>query len=274
MQKYNVAIAMSVYKLDKCRYVKLAIDSLLNQTYKNIHIFIEVDGLVSKSLKDLLSTYKEKDNISLNFNSQCKGLATRLNSIIDKVIIADKYDFIARMDADDISSPERIETQLLFLLKNSEISVVGSDMIEISELGVELFYKKMSATHDELLANIIKRCPLNHPSVMFRADVFTSPNLRYKSELMNTQDYYLWIDLLAAGKKFANINQPLLYFRVNDQFHSRRGFKKAVNDFKSRIYAFRHLKVLSVGNLVHTVLLFLLRIAPKSIKVKAYSYFR
>ncbi|MDV5059493.1 glycosyl transferase, partial [Vibrio diabolicus] len=120
---------------------------------------------------------------------------------------------------------------------------------------------------------IIKRCPFNHPSVMFRMSVFED-GFRYKSELMNTQDYYLWVDLLAAGKNFANINEPLLMFRINESFHSRRGFKKAMNDLNSRIYAFKKLDVLNLSNIIHTISLFLLRIAPTSIKKWAYKTLR
>lgn len=274
MQNSSIAVAMSVYKSDTDYNVKLAIESLLEQTYRNIDIFIEVDGPINSDLEALLRSYCNTDNIFVNFNDKCKGLATRLNSIIDKVMEQGKYDFIARMDADDISLPTRIERQLNFLMVHKEIDVVGSDVIEISEVGEEVFYKKMNPTHDVIRKEIIKRCPFNHPTVMFRSSLFMSQCIRYKAELMNTQDYYLWVDLLAKGKKFANINEPLLYFRVNDDFHSRRGFKKAVNDFKSRLYAFSKLDVLTPSNVIHVVLLFLLRISPSFIKAIAYKVLR
>ncbi|MCV5855842.1 glycosyl transferase 2 family protein, partial [Escherichia coli] len=85
--------------------------------------------------------------------------------------------------------------------------------------------------HNSLVNNIVKRCPFNHPSVMFRIDVFEEHNLKYKDELQNTQDYYFWVDAIKSGLKLANINEPLLKFRIDDKFHSRRGVKKAKNDF-------------------------------------------
>lgn len=269
----KIAVAMSVYRTDTVEYVTQAIDSVINQSYKNFDFFIEVDGPVQHELKELLLEYSKLENISINFNSVNSGLATRLNNIIERSLPLGKYEFLARMDADDICLPQRFDRQVEFLSRNSEVSVVGSDVIEISEAGTELFLKKMDALHDDISKKIIKKCPFNHPSVMFRMSVFEE-GFRYKSELMNTQDYYLWVDLLAAGKKFSNINEPLLKFRVNDSFHARRGFKKAMNDLNSRIYAFKKLNVLNVGNVIHTVSLFLLRIAPTSVKKWAYKTLR
>ncbi|MEM5533001.1 glycosyltransferase [Pseudoalteromonas arctica] len=271
MQK--VAVIISVYKSDNVSFIDRAIKSILDQTYNNIEVFIQVDGVVSDKIKHLLIDYSKIGEVNVYFNDKNMGLATRLNNSIDTIVKLGGYNYIARMDADDISDLNRIETQVTFLNNNPDIDIVGSDVIEISELEVEMFYKKMDSSHHMLAQNIIKKCPFNHPSVMFRCDIFEE-GFRYDSSLMNTQDYYLWVDLLSAGKRFANINKPLLKFRVNSEFHSRRGFKKAKNDFKSRIYAFKKLNVLSFSNVFHTITLFLLRLAPTSIKKWAYNNFR
>lgn len=269
----DLVVAMSVYRTDTIEYVAGAINSILTQSYCNFDIFIEVDGPIDAELRSLLLEYGNNENIVVNFNVDNKGLATRLNDIIEKSLFENQYRFLARMDADDICHPDRFNKQVEFLINNPKISVVGSDVQEISENGEDIFYKKMDASHYELARKIIKKCPFNHPSVMFRMSVFEE-GFRYKPELMNTQDYYLWVDLLAAGKKFANVNEPLLKFRINDSFHTRRGFKKAMNDLNSRIYAFRKLNVLTFSNVIHTLNLFLLRIAPTSVKKWAYKNFR
>lgn len=271
--KNKLAVAMSIYKSDKLEYVRESIGSITDQSYSFFDLFIEVDGPISTDVELYLRSLSNLDNVYVNYNSSNMGLARRLNDIIDKVLKKGCYTFLARMDADDISFPQRFERQIEYLNNHSEVAVVGSDVVEISEIGHELFYKRMDALHDEISRNIIKKCPFNHPSVVFRMAIFEE-GFRYKSELMNTQDYYLWVDLLAAGKKFANINEPLLKFRVNNSFHSRRGFKKAMNDLNSRIYAFKKLDTFNLGNVIHTVSLFLLRIAPTSIKKWAYSTLR
>ncbi len=273
MVNNNVAVAMSVYKTDNAEHLEIAILSILNQSYSNFDLFIEVDGSVPSLTRDILSKFDSVTNVFINYNCSNEGLATRLNQIINKVIEKGQYGFVARMDADDISSVLRFEKQVDFLIDNPDISVVGSDVIEISEQGDELFYKKMSESHNEIFNNVIKKCPFNHPSVMFNISVFNS-GIRYNAELMNTQDYYLWVDLLSINKRFANLNEPLLKFRINKSFHSRRGFKKAINDFNSRLYAFKKLDVLTISNVIHTCLLFLLRISPPFLKSFAYRYLR
>ncbi|CAK3684323.1 Glycosyltransferase [Vibrio crassostreae] len=274
MTSKKVAIAMSVYKSDTMQNVRLSVESLLSQTYDDIDIFIQVDGYISQDCRILLEEYSKLSSVFVTWHEENRGLATRLNKIIEDVISKGGYEFIARMDADDISFPERIFEQVNFLKENLDVSVVGTDSIEISDTGKELFNKKMSYNHDDIYSNIIKKCPFSHPTVMFRVSVFRDSNIRYKSELMNTQDYYLWVDLLKGGYKFANISKPLLYFRINKDFHSRRGWSKANNDLCSRVYAFRNLKVLSVINVFYTISLYFLRVSPKFFRKFAYQYFR
>lgn len=270
----KIAVAMSVYKSDSYDYFKLAVNSILDQTYTNFDIYIEVDGFVQDDILKYLKLLNNEKNVFVSFNQDNKGLATRLNQVIDKAIESGTYKFVARMDADDISSPDRFQTQVDFLSRNPEISILGSDVLEFHNGSDTKFYKRMNASHDLLSKNIIKRCPFNHPSVMFRLDVFTQHKLRYKPELKNTQDYYLWVDALSCGLNFANINKPLLRFRVDENFHSRRGFEKAMNDFRSRLYAMKTLKIYSIRNLFLATSLLILRLSPQKFKKFAYAKFR
>ncbi len=267
----KLAVGMCVYINDDLECLKSSINSIIKQKV-GLHLYINVDGPVTISVKNYLDSLM-LNNVTIMYADVGKGLAFRLNEIIEVALINHNYEFFGRMDADDISSIDRFEKQIDFLTKNREIDVVGSDVIEISDVGDDVFYKKMESSHDKLSKSIIKKCPFNHPSVMFRMSIFNE-GFRYKSKLKNTQDYYLWVDLLAGGKKFSNINEPLLRFRVNSEFHSRRGLKKAINDIKSRLYAFEKLDVLTLGNILHTINLFFLRIAPRPIKIWAYKHLR
>ncbi|EKP0306349.1 glycosyltransferase [Aeromonas veronii] len=268
----QIAVVMSVYKSDSPEFVKLSIDSLLCQSLPS-YIYIDVDGIVGDNLLSCLKKYENKKNVFITYHDENIGLAGRLNGIIERIVSSEDISYIARMDADDISFSKRFERQVEFLLENKNVDVVGSDVIEIDSAGNEIFYKKMDVSHDLLYKNIIKKCPFNHPTVMFRTSIFKE-GFRYKDSLLNTQDYYFWVDLLAAGKIFSNIDFPLLYFRVDENFHNRRGWNKAVNDFKARLYAFKNLKVMTVSNIIHTVLLFILRISPIFVKKFAYKKLR
>ena len=270
----KVAVAMSVYKTDKLCFLRQAVQSILSQTYTNFDLYIEVDGPISDEVREYLSLLHDEANVFVNFNEKNLGLAFRLNQIIDKVLKTKDYNFVARMDADDISCPTRFDKQVGFLNSNTDISIVGSDVIEFSEDGTVDFYKNMPSEHNSLVNNIVKRCPFNHPSVMFRIDVFEEHNLKYKDELQNTQDYYLWVDAIKSGLKLANINEPLLKFRIDDKFHSRRGVKKAKNDFNARIYAIRELELRSINNYLFSFVLFTLRLSPVIVKKWVYSKFR
>ncbi|MFL9750699.1 glycosyltransferase [Vibrio cyclitrophicus] len=139
----KLAVAMSVYRTDNEAHLRKAISSILKQTYTNFDLYIEVDGPVHKDISTLLLGYGSYKNVFVNFNESNKGLAFRLNQIIDKVTKSGCYSFIARMDADDISLPTRFSTQLSFLNENPRISVVGSDVLEISNSGDVVFHKKM-----------------------------------------------------------------------------------------------------------------------------------
>ncbi|PKG81743.1 glycosyl transferase [Colwellia sp. 75C3] len=270
----KIAVAMSVYCKDEPSFLVQSIESLLDQTYKDFDIYIEVDGAVSDEHINILKKYSNFANIYVNYNNENKGLALRLNQIIHKVSNVGGYEYLARMDADDICTPERFAIQVEFLKHNRAISIVGSDVVEIDANGNKIFYKSMLSTHDEIFEHVIKRCPVNHPTVMFRASVFEDESITYNPRLLNTQDYYLWIDMLAKGHIFANISLPLVSFRVNDNFYSRRGVKKAINDTVSRFYAMKTLGIYNISNIQHVCLLFCLRLSPSFMKKYIYNKFR
>lgn len=273
---YHVAVIMSIYSGDKLSYIKSSLESIFIQKGVSLAVFLSIDGQVNTEIYEYLDSLKITGSKALYIykNTENKGLATRLNELVFEASKQEHFKYIARMDADDICAPNRLVTQCRFLERNSEIDIVGSDVIEIDDEGNEIFYKKMKSSHEELVCDLIRRCPFNHPTVVFRNSVFTRYKLRYTDGIKNTQDYYLWVDCLAKGLKFANINKPLLFFRVNSDFHSRRGLNKAKNDFNSRMHAMKKLKLFSLRNLGYAFALFLLRVSPTKIKTFAYKNLR
>lgn len=268
----NVAVMMSVYKNDKVDWLQSSIQSILKQTYKNLELFIAVDGPVSDDIRFLLDTYQRSNIVHIFYFNECKGLATRLNFLIEKIIDFNKFEYIARMDADDISFQSRIEKQVT-TLDSSDCDVVGSSVIEINDSGDFLFEKKMNADHADLIENIIKKCPFNHPTVIFRISIFLD-GIRYDSKMKNTQDYKLWIELASLGYKFGNVEESLLYFRVSNDFHSRRSFSKAKNDFTIRLSAMKKLNNYTIKNCLHVIFLYIVRISPSFISKLVYRHFR
>ncbi|MDT7008628.1 glycosyltransferase [Enterobacter cancerogenus] len=267
----TVAVIMAVYDGDDAAYFEQAINSLYAQTIENFDIFLYVDAVHKVDLLNVISKFQKRTNFFSIIGTERKGLAYGLNILLES-IRNKNYGYIARMDSDDISVPKRFEAQVKFLDKNKDISVIGSNCIEINGDEVEIFHKKMPETHQDILKIIIKRSPFVHPSIMFRGSIIE--HVRYDIRLMNTQDYYLWIDLLSKNHKFYNLQEPLLYFRVDDKFYSRRGFSKVLNEIRSRIYAIKKLKRHNIQSYIYLLGIIMLRMAPVGIKKYCYMRFR
>ncbi|NRP09210.1 MULTISPECIES: glycosyltransferase [unclassified Marinobacterium] len=268
----KISVVMSVYKNDKLEWLRESVDSILNQTYENFDLFIAVDGPVSDTLMEYVEGLSIKENVNVFYFEECCGLAARLNFLIKKVLLDPDVRFIARMDADDISMPDRLQKQLNYILQN-ELDVIGSSVVEFClETGVR-HSKKSVIYDDDLKKNIVVRCPFNHPTVLFRREVFDS-GIKYDESLKNTQDYKLWVDMAFQGMLFGNVAEPLLQFRISKDFHKRRGFKKAKNDFYLRFYAMRKLRLYSFRNLLAAFSILVLRISPEAVTKFAYKYLR
>lgn len=274
MSEY-VAVLMSVYIKDSKDHLERAIVSIKSQKYTKLDIYLAVDGEVEGDVQIYLNDLQQEKNIYIFYSSENRGLAFQLNRLINKVLAFPCYKYLARMDADDISDPLRIGKQVKFLQERSDVDVVGSSVLEIDDTGKVLFTKRMDVDSKALRENIIRKSPFNHPTVMFRAEFFLKHSkIRYKNTLLNTQDYYLWVDMLEVGAQFANLDEPLLKFRVGDDFYDKRGSGKALNDFKARIYAMNRLKIWSSYNILITILLLILRLSPRFVKMWAYKKLR
>ena len=173
------------------------------------------------------------------------------------------------MDADDISDPHRLEQQITFFKKYLKVSILGSGLYEINELGENVWQRKLPQKHKEIIRFLPKRCSINHPTVAVCISVFEK-GFRYRENLMNTQDYFFWADLAAAGFKFANLSDKLIKFRRVNDFYKRRGLSKSVNEFKARFYTMKVLNKYSLGNIVYAFAVLVLRLMPGRIVKIAY----
>lgn len=267
----KVAVIMSVYKSDDPDALLDAFNSMLGQTYP-CDIFIYRDGLIPKALGDVLEKIATFSNVSLVASEKNKGLAYALNVLIDKVMTKN-YDFIARMDSDDISRINRVEMQVNYLNSNVDIDVCGTSCREFGA-SFALNEKHLPTTHDELLNFSITRCPLIHPTVMFRSTVFSS-GVRYPTDTSFTEDMALWFALLERGYRFGNINEVLLDYRLNENtIYRRKGIHKALSEVKIRLTNMMVLKKVSFKNfglilsrfVFHLMPAYLLRVAYKRMR--------
>ncbi|WP_413506112.1 glycosyltransferase [Photobacterium phosphoreum] len=242
-----IAVIMSVYKNDNDIFLSTAIESILSQTI-NCDLFIYLDGILTDDLYSVIKYYDVRDNVFI-FNSDVnKGLAYGLNVMIEHSI-NHKYEYIARMDSDDISRPERIAKQVNYLKLNPEVDVLGTSCQEF-DAPFAIKEKHLPRTHDELLNFSITRCPFIHPSVMFRTSVFEK-GFRYPEDTTLTEDMALWFLLLNNNIRFANMNEILLDYRLHhNTINRRRGIKKAISEIKIRTTNMIMLKRVNAKNII------------------------
>ena len=211
-----VSVIMSVYNGEK--YLVQAIDSILNQTYQNFEFIIIEDCSTDNSL-DILEEYAKKDSrikiIKKEKNIGIKGFIKNLNLGIS--IAKGKY--IARMDADDISLPERFQKQVDFLENNPEITLLGAQLNLINEQNKITGEAIGALQHRDIVKKITSQIQLFHPVIMFRKD----QNIQYREKFIYCEDYDLYLNLITQGKKLANINEKLLHYRILESSISRKG---------------------------------------------------
>src|SRR5574344_512570 len=109
----RIAVIMSIYKNDILSYVKLAVESILNQTYKELDFFIQYDGPIRPEVDEYLTGLKD-ERVKIQRRAENKGLAQSLNDLL-AIVMPMGYEYIARMDADDISEVNRYEKQMAYL---------------------------------------------------------------------------------------------------------------------------------------------------------------
>jgi glycosyltransferase involved in cell wall biosynthesis len=196
-----------------------------------------------------------------------------LGAALNKGLGYCKYDLVARMDANDISLPQRFEKQVAFMTANPDISASGAIIEEWDEsFSKFLNYRFLPQNNNEILKFAKKRSPLNHPVTIYRKSIVLSvggyPPFR------KLQDYALWSLMLKNNYKFANINEILLKMRCGEIFLNRRG----LDYFKQEYVLFKYQKKIQFINafefLQNIGIRLLLRLSPNFIKKMLYKYAR
>lgn len=240
--------------------------SCFNQTYPS-DLYVFFDGV---SLEFEVLEFLELNNVIYFSESQCKGLACRLNFLIDTILEKNIHKYIFRIDCGDICRPDRTEKQADFLFKNHDIDVVGSGAAIYSS-GILQSDKEVSSSHLDIKSSLRWNNPMIHPSVVFRSSAL-SDRFRYDEKMLRCQDYKFWVDLISGGAFFANINEPLIDFHRDDKFIERRAKSIAGFELKARIYAARKFGSRLGSLYVFAGLIFLFRHLPSSLILLAYRF--
>lgn len=237
----DISVLMSVYKNDLPQNVRVAVESIVNQTLKPKQIVMAVDGPIPEELDAELKRLKDdySDLFELYYLPENLGTGKALEAVQNYI----KYDFIAKMDSDDISRPERFEKQIKCFEANPHFDVVGSNSQEFyDEINNVAGLKILPEKHEDIVKLMSSRCPITHPAMMMKKEIFEKSGGYL--DWHYAEDWYLIIRMYLAGAKFYNMQEVLLDVRVNIATYGRRGGLKYYKSIKGLLKIMRKNKMM------------------------------
>jgi glycosyltransferase involved in cell wall biosynthesis len=232
----KISVIMSVYNTET--YLEDAINSILCQSFIDFEFLIVDDFSTDNSVMILELCAKKDDRIKIFRNNENFGLTKNLNKLLHLA----NGEYIARMDADDISELNRFEKQIDFLENHKNIDIVGSFSKNINNKGEIIGSRTMPIMHSDIIRLLPKLCPISHPTVIFRKDSLAKIGF-YNIKHKRSQDYDMWFRAAAADLEFHNIPEFLFNYRMDENYLSRKSFKDSWRDFKIILEGYKHINL-------------------------------
>lgn len=254
----KVSVIMGVFN-DELYLIK-AINSILNQSYKDFEFIICDDCSTDNSVHLINSIYD--DRIVFLKNEKNLGLANTLN----KCIKYSKGEYIARMDSDDISLIDRLKKQVEFLDKNLKVAVIGTQgyFIDENDKRFKEFSRPLQISFDET----VRKSSLIHPSTMIRKEVLVEIGGYSVNELTHrAEDYDLWCKIAERGYKLANLPEYLFEYRETIKAYKKRKYKFRIEEFKIKKYWIKRAN-LSIINYIYAIKPLFVGLIPSKIMTK------
>lgn len=228
-----VSVIMPVY--NGSNFVAEAIESVLNQDYKNLELIVVNDGSTDNTLL-ILRQYQSFPQVKIISYKNNKGESAAANIGFK----ASRGEFIARMDADDICRVDRISKQVKFMLANSETIVLGTQADVINEEGKITGKKTFPFDHKSIYETYGIFHPMLHPSCMFRRSLLPNQKQLWEDAREPNDDYYTLFRFLKFGK-FANLKESLIGYRIHSNNKSLQHVRqKVLHAMQIRIDAIRY----------------------------------
>ncbi len=213
------SVLMSVYAKDRPAWVCRALDSIFLNTVKPSEVITVIDGPIPVGLRAILNEFSHRyPQIKLCPLAKNGGLGPALAYGLQQC----SHELVARMDADDISLPDRFEKQLAYFKAHPNTAVLGGQIQEVDGETLQPVAVRMVSTTDAQIKQYLKtRSPFNHVSVMFKKSAVLA--VGNYTPFYFVEDYYLWARLAANGYQMANLSDTLLNVRVDSAMYGRRG---------------------------------------------------
>jgi hypothetical protein len=209
----NELVSILLPTRNRVRRLQKAIESLQKQTWHEIEILVLDDGSIDDT-PDLLARIAQRDaRIRVFRQESSRGLAAALNRLVDE----SRGKWLARMDDDDFSHPQRMERQLSYMQAH-RLDVAGTWYKRISPFGWSIM--KPPTQHDHIVAELFFQPPMLHPSVMIRKNVVMEHG-GYREDIPHAEDYEFWMRLVPHCR-FGNVPEVLMDYTLSSQQVSRR----------------------------------------------------
>lgn len=218
MNLYSVLI--SVYYKESPEFLRQAIDSMLAQTVAPDEVVLVCDGPMTPGLDQVILSFQEQcgDRLQVLRLQTNMGLGNALNRGIRMC----RNEWIARMDSDDISLPDRMEKQLAYISSHPEVSVLGGQIVEFEkDPGCPVDMRSVPLQMPQIRETLRFKNPLNHVTIFYRKSAVLAAG-NYE-DYPGFEDYQLWARMLAQGYQMANLKDCLCQVRIGSEMYRRRG---------------------------------------------------
>ena len=199
----KVTVLMPTYNMEE--YVHEAVESILRQDYRDFELLVMDDGSTDRTVEVVKGF--DDSRIRLMVNDRNLGLAENLNRGLDHIAT----EYVARMDGDDLSLPQRLAVQVAYMEAHRDIDLCSCAMQLFGERD-EVWVREGDPEKVKVTALFFS--PVLHASSLWRRDAFESKGLRYRQEYVPAEDYDLWCRALAAGLRLTNLPDVLYRYRI------------------------------------------------------------
>lgn len=264
----SFSVLISVYKKEKAEYLKQALQSVINQTLKPKEIVIVKDGPLTKELDECIENFQRQHPklFKIITFKKNRGLGLALRDGVK----ACKYEYIARMDSDDMSKPDRFEKQFNYLQKHPETAILGTWITEFSkDENNPDTVTKLPCIHQAIIKFAKRRNPFRHVTVVFKKSVvIQSGNYR---DFLWFEDYDLFVRILQKGYIAANIPECLVNVRADkDMFARRGGWQYLKQDYRFQKLLLKTKFIGKTDLIINITIRSIVRLIPN--KLRSYLY--
>ena len=228
-----VSVVTATYAGDDPAHLAEALDSVAAQTHRPLQLLVAADGDLTAEAERLLADRCSRHPwIEVHRLGGPAGPAAARNAVLPRC----RGEFVAVLDADDAMLPDRLETQIGYLAQHPDVDLVASWLAVTDDRGSALETRRFPEAWQEVRARSAFFCPTANTAMLVRSRVL--PLFRYPTDLRVGEDYRLWVSLMRAGTRIANVPLPLTRYRTGPgYFERRRGYRYAMSDLVTKLKA-------------------------------------